>query len=803
MSDQLSQLFYSANQSRVAGEYQVRMAQTGVSLGVSGDKFTINGTPTFLLGVSFFDAINETAGNLDSDLQYLQNNHFNLIRVWADWQWQEPFESTQGDSHCCRNSTVYDTGKRDGSLNNTRFNQLINVIDQAANRGIVVEVVITDFNPSFYNGGDTTAQRLEKHKTAARNITQALSGKTNVFFDLMNEHDNDGTDYLPFPNHADIKQIADAVASVDSSRIVTVSNRGRNSENSSQIQGEVSTVGVDAYTPHFDRGGVWYDLTDDRVNSVRGILQGMNTARNIPIYLSEEANYPDGGSQTNFVTAAINAKNAGAAGWNFHQTYGFNLKNDSFYNQAGNSGRATLEAIGAAIGGGGGACAYQTISSTWTASSRSDYKEYAICDSAASGYVEFTVSGIALSNLPQKTAYALATVLDKSTVSSVPESSQNPNYSTITLLGQGYGRTYPGQIHYRSNINNDCANYACHPKDDEQDGARCSDDEDRPDDSCPMAWEIYEPYPGAPWENKTHRFKIEWGGGHLIYSYLNNGNWIVLKNWNPGDIPESKYKNFSWSPNSMVLRFGDSTIYGGIPGAIYSNIVVKTGESSPRCTVGAGCTTSQNCPGTYNSSCTCVDVPNDSCPASGNALCGNGTKDGGEECDDGNEIDNDGCSSACKIESGSGQTEIIKVASGAKNPAVAVDSIGNLHFAYDSQTHVHSKGVGAHNARSRKGYSENGEIKMSVGTILAQGDIVLSADPRIAIDNNDNAHIMAGGRYAVVVTSGQTFVRDFAEIDNARLAIDKNSNNAFLLYRAGRYGGIMLKKISFDGTNIN
>ena len=325
MSDQLSQLFYSANQSRVAGEYQVRMAQTGVSLGVSGDKFTINGTPTFLLGVSFFDAINETAGNLDSDLQYLQNNHFNLIRVWADWQWQEPFESTQGDSHCCRNSTVYDTGKRDGSLNNTRFNQLINVIDQAANRGIVVEVVITDFNPSFYNGGDTAAQRLEKHKTAARNITQALSGKTNVFFDLMNEHDNDGTDYLPFPNHADIKQIADAVASVDSSRIVTVSNRGRNSENSSQIQGEVSTVGVDAYTPHFDRGGVWYDLTDDRVNSVRGILQGMNPARNIPIYLSEEANYPDGGSQTNFVTAAINAKNAGAAGWNFHQTYGFHL----------------------------------------------------------------------------------------------------------------------------------------------------------------------------------------------------------------------------------------------------------------------------------------------------------------------------------------------------------------------------------------------------------------------------------------------------------------------------------------------
>src|SRR3989344_2611278 len=218
ITDQVSKIFYwPAEQGTVAGEFSVRMAQTGVSLGVSGGKFTINGAPTFLLGVSFFDAINETAGNLDSDLQYLQNNHFNLIRVWADWSWQNN-EENNNSSITNRNSTVYNTN---ATLNN-RINELKNIIEKAATRGIVVEVVIEDTNPWFYENGEDFNERL----TAAREITTALSSYQNVLFDIVNEHDHTGTAFFP-ASHNQAGLIADEIRSVDSDRIVTISSTGR------------------------------------------------------------------------------------------------------------------------------------------------------------------------------------------------------------------------------------------------------------------------------------------------------------------------------------------------------------------------------------------------------------------------------------------------------------------------------------------------------------------------------------------------------------------------------------------------
>ena len=177
--------------------------------------------------------------------------------------------------------------------------------------------------------------------------------------------------------------------------------------------------------------------------------------------------------------------------------------------------------------------------------------------------------------------------------------------------------------------------------------------------------------------------------------------------------------------------------------------------------------------------------------------CGGVTVCGDNICDPG-EINS--CPNDC---TGGGQTEIIKVDTGAKNPAVAVDSIGNLHFAYDCHTYVHSKGIGAHNACYRKVYSENGEIKMTVPqTLLTEGSVVLTADPRIAMDQGDRAHIIANSTYLVITPTGQTLKKELVEIDNARLAVSRTSNESYLLYRAGRYGGIMLKKLIIDDTGI-
>ena len=47
----------------------------------------------------------------------------------------------------------------------------------------------------------------------------------------------------------------------------------------------------------------------------------------------------------------------------------------------------------------------------------------------------------------------------------------------------------------------------------------------------------------------------------------------------------------------------------------------------------------------YPSNHTCPNIPN--CVLEG---CGNGIVERGEECDDGNTIDNDGCSSNCTFD---------------------------------------------------------------------------------------------------------------------------------------------------------
>ena len=94
-----------------------------VSFGVSGDRFTINETPTFLIGVSYFDA----TGWKTSDLDGFASRGINLIRIWLeDW-------SPGGNRFL----------DPDGNIINA--SSLVNLVRAAAARGIVVDVTILDW----------------------------------------------------------------------------------------------------------------------------------------------------------------------------------------------------------------------------------------------------------------------------------------------------------------------------------------------------------------------------------------------------------------------------------------------------------------------------------------------------------------------------------------------------------------------------------------------------------------------------------------------------------------------------------
>jgi len=635
ISKQLAKIFYWPEEQKVgqvAGEYSVKMAaDTFNSFTINQNKFFVNGREKFLLGVSVFDALNWEETKMATDLDYLVQHNYNLIRIWADWQWQGEYENNPTSDYYHRLSTVYDMTKKDGSLDVVKVEKLKKIIDAAKNRGIIVDLVITDFNPSYYVAGESRQSLLIKHQTAARNITSILKGKKNVFFDLMNEHDNGGYDYyLDFSDHRDIKKIADEVRAADASRYVTVSNRGGSSMDQTQIASELANVGNDIYTPHLSRTTDWWSKTGERINTVRNILNSLSPAKNIPIYLGEEQYFNNDIDQTHFVEAVKQAKDNGAAGWIFHQLAGFDLKNSkSFKDQLGSSGRAILEAIGNNLTD---SCGIKIYTDDWTVASASDYKEIPICSSAQAGYVEFEVSNIKIANMPGKN-HSIAAIIDKSGINYSYETSQNPNYIRMDILGQEYSGDYVGMIRFRANINNTCDYMQCHPENDDLPGRRCSDDKERPDDYCPPAWENYGTFPYLPWEGKTHKFRIEWGAGsngkHLIYKYWSGGAWQVLKDWNPGQIPNTKYQNFGWSATNMVLRLGNSTMYQGITDAVYKNITVKTfGGTTPNncadqggriCQPNQGCSTGNFLPASDTNYCclgSCVNM----CPT-GYQLC--------------------------------------------------------------------------------------------------------------------------------------------------------------------------------------
>ena len=54
-------------------------------LGRQGDRFTINGKETFLLGISYYAGLGAPEAILRTDLERMRNHGFNWIRVWATW----------------------------------------------------------------------------------------------------------------------------------------------------------------------------------------------------------------------------------------------------------------------------------------------------------------------------------------------------------------------------------------------------------------------------------------------------------------------------------------------------------------------------------------------------------------------------------------------------------------------------------------------------------------------------------------------------------------------------------------------
>lgn len=293
-------------------EYTTNLKETRETrVGIAGDKFTINGQPTFLLGVSYFDAVHWRV----SDLDRLAELNFNLIRIFLDW----------------RNRGFFDD---EGNL--TKSEELLALVRAANDRGIVVDVTITGYS------------EIPRDK-AVQAAVRTLRNEPNVIFDLQNEH-NLGEDAL---SPSDIRQLYFIAKAENARAIIFTSNyaawmRG-NTLNPDRLTQEIKT-GVDLVAPHFTRNSEWYSDTGTRVTQTKEHLRSIN--RNIPVYVQEEhRNGWRGGDFTKeqFLQAAQEAKAYGAAGWVFHTNAGFSLIDQEFFAELDATERQVIRELGAAV----------------------------------------------------------------------------------------------------------------------------------------------------------------------------------------------------------------------------------------------------------------------------------------------------------------------------------------------------------------------------------------------------------------------------------------------------------------------
>src|SRR5947209_2082818 len=128
-------------------------------LTIQGDRFAVDGTPTFLLFMSYFGAMG--APNVAADFHFLHAAGFNGVRIWPN----------------------LDTGPQlmngDGSLRPAELSRLRFILDQARLEHLIVDVTFTYEHIS----GMTPATA----RVGIMAATDALRSYDNLLFDIQNE----------------------------------------------------------------------------------------------------------------------------------------------------------------------------------------------------------------------------------------------------------------------------------------------------------------------------------------------------------------------------------------------------------------------------------------------------------------------------------------------------------------------------------------------------------------------------------------------------------------------------------------
>jgi hypothetical protein len=268
-------------------------------LGIQNTRFTLNGQPTFLLGISYYGALGASEEFIQRDLDDMKRHGFNWLRVWATWAAFDHDISVVDDQ---------------GHAREPLLGKLKWLVAECDRRSLVVDVTLTRNQATAKPAKGGGLPDFSSHQAAIETVIQALKSHRNWYLDLANERDVDAR----YVSLAELKLLRDLARRLDPQLLVTASFGGHDLTES-DVRDSLIIADHDFLTPHRPRSAESPSETEARTRALLGLAKAMQ--RSAPVHHQEpfRRGYAEWEpNATDFLTDLRGAVEGGAAGWCFH-----------------------------------------------------------------------------------------------------------------------------------------------------------------------------------------------------------------------------------------------------------------------------------------------------------------------------------------------------------------------------------------------------------------------------------------------------------------------------------------------------
>lgn len=268
----------------------------GTRLGIDGERFTLDGQPAFLLGISYYGGLGAGIETLRKDLDALKSHGFNWIRLWATW------------SYAGHDVSAVDVQGRPREPYMSRLKTLVVECDR---RGMVVDVTLSRGRAAIGGG----IPDMQAHRGAVQSIIAALSGRANWYLDLANERD---VRDARFVSTEEVRELRDLARRLAPGLAVTASFGGHDL-GEAYVREALFEAGVDFVAPHRPRSAGTAAKTLSHTKTCLAAMRQMG--RLAPVHYQEPFRRGYGHWEPvaeDYLTDLRGAVEGGAAGWCLH-----------------------------------------------------------------------------------------------------------------------------------------------------------------------------------------------------------------------------------------------------------------------------------------------------------------------------------------------------------------------------------------------------------------------------------------------------------------------------------------------------